>query len=486
MNERFTIPFLREGYRKREFSAKEIAGHFFRAIKERDGGIGAFLSLLEDEALLEAERVDRMIANGEELPPLAGVPFALKDNMAMKGTVTTAASKILERYEAPYDATVVGKLKDAHAVILGKTNLDEFAMGASTENSGFHPTKNPHDAARVPGGSSGGSAAAIAAGFATAALGSDTGGSIRQPSAFCGVVGLKPTYGMVSRFGLIAMASSLDQIGPIAQTAEDAAIVFDAVKGADPMDATSVARDQVPTASPDFEKVKRLTIGISKEYSSDGMEREVARGVEEAIGKFKKAGFAIKEVALPHLKYSLACYYIIVPAEISANLARFDGIRYARLPGAGTGAKDSGRSALSEIYFRQRGLGFGAEVERRVLLGTFVLSSGYYDAYYAKAQKVRKLIIDDFDRAFEDVDALLVPVAPSRAFKTGEKTSDPLSMYLEDIFTVPVNLAGLPALSLPVKPYPLGGSELPVGFQLVGKRFHEPDILGLGMWYERQ
>lgn len=501
-----SIRLFHEALLKKEYSAREATEEYTRKIKKEDGEIGAFLSLMEEQALLEASRVDAMISRGENIPLLAGVPFALKDNILVKGFPATAASRSLETYVASYDASVVERLKANHAVILGKTNLDEFAMGASTENSGFHTTKNPHDRKRVPGGSSGGSAAAVAAGFALAALGSDTGGSIRQPSAFCGVTGLKPTYGAVSRFGLIAMASSLDQIGPIARTAEDAAIVFDAIKGRDPMDATTSDRETPDTVSPDAERIKKLRIGIPREYFGDGMEKEVAEGVQTAIEKFKKAGFSIKEVRLPHTTYALSCYYIVMPAEVSANLARFDGIRYARIGDAArkraerppknteaiqeetalhSSASAPQRSALSEIYFRQRGEGFGDEVRRRVLLGTFVLSSGYYDAYYAKAQKVRRRIADDFKAAFDDVDVLLTPVTPTRAFTLGEKTDDPLAMYLSDIFTISVNLSGVPALSLPVKYYPVGGGELPVGFQLIGKHFHESDLLGLGMWYER-
>lgn len=479
-----SIRSLHNALLKREVSAREVTEEYLAKIKKEDGDLQAFLSRMEGSALLEAERVDALIASGKELPLLAGVPIALKDNMLVKGSPATAASRSLERYTASYDATVVARLKEHHAVMIGKTNLDEFAMGASTENSGFQTTKNPYDHTRVPGGSSGGSAAAVAAGLALAALGSDTGGSIRQPAAFCGVTGLKPTYGAVSRFGLIAMASSLDQIGPLTRTAEDAAAVFDAIKGHDPMDATSVRREGGDTTLHDEKKLKKLRIGIPREYFADGVEKEVVEGVKEAIGGFEKAGFAVEEVSLPHTKYALSCYYIVMPAEVSANLARFDGVRYARLPiEAGNAA---GRSALADIYFEQRGKGFGEEVRRRVLLGTFVLSSGYYDAYYAKAQKVRRLIADDFKKVFEKVDVLAAPVTPTRAFKIGEKSEDPLAMYLSDIFTISANLAGVPALSLPVKKYPLGGEELPVGFQLIGRHFHEADLLGLGAWYEKR
>ena len=486
MKESSSIRSLNKQFIKKEVSVREATEGYYKKIKKEDEAIGAFLSLMEEQALLEADRVDKKIKDGENIPLLAGIPVALKDNILVKGFSATAASRSLERYVASYDATVVEKLKEQHVVLVGKTNLDEFAMGGSTENSGFHITKNPYDIERVPGGSSGGSAAAVASGFVQVALGSDTGGSIRQPAAFCGIVGLKPTYGSVSRFGLIAMASSLDQVGPLTQTVEDAAIVFDAIKGEDPMDSTSVSLGGINTVSTNIERVKKLRIGIPKEYFVDGMEKEVTDEITRTIEKFKKAGFSVREVSLPHTKYALSCYYIVMPAEVSANLARFDGIRYARLPAVSAEAEKAGHSALSEIYFRQRGRGFGSEVKRRVILGTFVLSSGYYDAYYAKAQKVRRLIADDFKKAFEEVDVLLAPTTPTRAFKIGEKTNDPISMYLSDIFTMSVNLAGIPALSLPVKKYPLDGGELPVGFQLIGKHFHESDVLGLGMWYEEE
>lgn len=364
---------------------------------------------------------------------------------------------------------------------MGKTNMDEFAMGSSTENSAFGVTRNPYDLERVPGGSSGGSAAAVAANFALGAFGSDTGGSIREPAAFCGVVGFKPTYGSVSRFGLIAMASSLDQIGPFAKTVEDAEILFDAIRGVDPFDATSVKKDFLPEN--DLEKIKNLKIGLPKEYFIDGLSVDVKNGVEEAIAKLKTLGFKFKEISLPHTKYALSVYYIIMPAEVSANLARFDGIRYDRIKDISK--SKNGRSMLQEIYFKNRGERFGAEVRRRILLGAFVLSAGYYDAYYAKAQKVRRLVRNDFDEAFKKVDVILTPVTATSAFKIGEKADDPLAMYLSDIFTIPVNLAGLPGISIPVKKYEIGGKELPVGFQLIGKHFREADIFGIGKQYEK-
>lgn len=465
-----TIKTLEEGFKAKEFSALEVTQEFFKEIELHDKEIGAYLSLTKDEAFLEAGKADVARAEGGEVTPLAGIPLAIKDNMLVKGYPATAASRMLEHYSAAYDATVIKKLKESHAVFLGKTNLDEFAMGSSTENSAFQVTKNPHDTSRVAGGSSGGSAAAVAAGFAVAGLGSDTGGSIREPAAFCGVVGMKPTYGTVSRFGLIAMASSLDQIGPFAKTVEDAKILFNAIRGKDVHDATSMNFEDAKS------DIKNLKIGIPKEYFVEGISPEVAKGVDEAVQKLKKLGFTFKEISLPHTKYALSVYYIIMPAEVSTNLARLDGIRYAR------DVKDV--KNLKDLYVKNRAHGFGPETRRRVLLGTFVLSSGYYDAYYAKAQKVRRLIKEDFDNAFKEVDVILSPVTPTPAFKIGEKTEDPLSMYLSDIFTIPANLAGIPAISIPVKKYTVGSGELPIGFQLMGKHFHEADLFGIGELYE--
>ncbi|MEK7089834.1 MAG: Asp-tRNA(Asn)/Glu-tRNA(Gln) amidotransferase subunit GatA [Patescibacteria group bacterium] len=468
----FTIKSLADGFKAKEFSALEVAEEFFKEIESRDKGIGAYLSLTKDEAFLEAGRADALRAEGGEVSPLVGIPLAIKDNMLIKGYPATAASHMLEHYTASYDATVIKKLKESHAVFLGKTNLDEFAMGSSTENSAFHITKNPHDMSRVAGGSSGGSATAVVAGLAVAGLGSDTGGSIRQPAALCGVVGMKPTYGAVSRFGLIAMSSSLDQIGPLTKTVEDSRILFNIIRGKDVHDATST------NFADSHSDIKKLTIGIPKEYFVDGIDPAVTKGVEEAVQKLKKLGFSFKEISLPHTKYALSVYYIIMPAEVSTNLARFDGIRYSR------DVKDV--KNLKELYVKNRAHGFGPETRRRLLLGTFVLSSGYYDAYYAKAQKVRRLIKEDFENAFKDVDIILSPVTPTPAFKIGEKTADPLSMYLSDIFTIPANLAGIPAISIPVKKYTIGSGELPIGFQLMGKHFHEADLFGIGELYERE
>jgi aspartyl-tRNA(Asn)/glutamyl-tRNA(Gln) amidotransferase subunit A len=484
-----TIKKFHEGLLNKEFSALEVIQAYFRRIKEHDGEIGAYLSLSEESATRDASAVDVAVAVGEDVGALAGVPLAIKDCILIKDLPATAASKILENYTASYDASVIQKLRSERAVFLGKTNMDEFAMGSSTENSAFHVTHNPHDHSRVPGGSSGGSAAAVAAHFAVTALGSDTGGSIRQPAALCGVVGFKPTYGAVSRSGLIAMASSLDQIGPFTKTVEDAAILFKAIAGSDPLDGTSsdgADYSGIMTLAP-LEKIKKLTIGLPEEYFVDGLDKAVSDGVARAIDKLKSLGFNFKKISLPHTKYALSCYYIVMPAEVSSNLARFDGIRYARI----ANARVEGEK-LSELYFKQRGEGFGAEAKRRIILGTFVLSSGYYDAYYDKAQRTRTLIKRDFDDAFKEVDVILTPVTPTPAFKIGEKTNDPLSMYLEDIFTIPVNLAGLPAISIPVDGAQSaaaitdgGAKNLPIGFQLIGNKWHEADILGIGQYYEK-
>ena len=463
----------------KEFSALEIAENFFNYIKEKDKEIGAYLFLAEDEALKAAEKTDLAIAKNENISPISGVPLAIKDNILIKDYLATSSSKILENYRASYDATVIKKLKSKGAVFLGQTNMDEFAMGSSTETSAYQITHNPYDLSRVPGGSSGGSAAAVAACEAVAALGSDTGGSIRQPAAFCGVVGLKPTYGAVSRFGLMAMASSLDQIGPITKTVEDSAILFKEIAGYDEFDATSAKVNYDNVDKPDFEKVKKLKVGIIKEYLSPDLDSNIAKGIEKAISEIKSLGLKIKEVSLPNVKYALSCYYIIMPAEVSSNLARFDGIRYSPVNNV-----DRRKLNLLDLYKTNRSLGFGPEVKRRIILGTFVLSSGYYDAYYNKAQKVRALIKEDYKKAFNNVDVILTPVSPTPPFKIGEKITDPISMYLSDIFTIPINLVGVPALSLPVNNWQ-DFSKLPIGFQLVGRHFHEYDILNLGQFYEK-
>jgi len=449
--------------KNKDFSAHELVSAFFEKIEREDGKINAFLSLNKDAALAQAKEVDEDIKNNNEISVLAGIPLAIKDNILVKGMKCTAGSKILENYIAPYDATVIKKLKEKKAIIIGKTNLDEFAMGSSTENSAFYTTKNPNDLERVPGGSSGGSAAAVKAGFCVAALGSDTGGSIRQPAGFCGIVGLKPTYGNVSRFGLIAFGSSLDQIGPLGKSVEDVKIIFDAIKGSDEMDSTSVLINELHAKKNNISDIK---IGLPKEYFIEGIDPEVKKTIKSAIKKWENSGAKIVDINLPYTQYALACYYIIATAEASSNLARYDGIKYANKN------KNSENQNLSDAYFETRGAGFGAEVKRRIILGTFVLSSGYYDAYYIKAQRIRNKIKDDFEKAFKRVDVIFTPTSPTLPFKFGEKISDPLQMYLADVFTVPVNLAGLPAISIPLK-----SQGLPVGGQIIGKPFEEDNLL---------
>ena len=462
-----TIAQAHKGLLEKKFSALELTKLFLNKIKKEDKKISSFITVTDDLALFQAKEVDKLISAGKKITILAGVPVAVKDSISVEGIKVTCASKILENYVAPYDATCIKKLKELGAVILGKTNLDEFTMGSSTEHSAFFPTKNPHDLTRVPGGSSGGSAAAVAADLCCYALGSDTGGSIRQPASFCGVVGLKPTYGAVSRYGLIAFASSLDQIGPIAKTAEDAQIIFDAISGKDEKDSTSVE----PKIQNSKFKIQNLRIGIPKEYFIKGMDPEVEKIVRQAIEKIEKMGAKIEEISLPHAEYGLAVYYLITPCEASTNLARYDGIKY--------GLSKSGKDLLS-VYLKSRADGFGDEVKRRIMLGTYALSAGYYDAYYLKAQKVRTLIKQDFDKAFKKVDAIFTPISPFTAFKLGEKIEDPLSMYLSDIFTVSVNLVGLPAVSVPVG----FKGKLPVGLQIIGKPFEENKILEISKIYE--
>ena len=464
-NKSYTIKDVREGLTKGHFSVEDIVKHYEDKIHTGNKNLNAFLAPFK----FVGKRLE--LAKG----PLCGVPYALKDNMMYENSLTTAGSKILENYRASFDATVVKKLGTAGAVCLGKTNMDEFAMGTSTENSAFGPTKNPHDLKRVPGGSSGGSAAAVAADLAVFALGSDTGGSIRQPAAFCGVVGFKPSYGRVSRHGLIAMASSLDQIGPITKNVEDAALVFEAIAGHDKFDSTTLNK-AVPDVSKNLSSsIKGLKIGVPKEFFGKGLAPEVEERVKESIKKLEELGCKIEEVSLPNFEYALAAYYIIVPSEVSSNLARFDGIRY------GHSSKNS--PTLLDVYSDSRSEGLGPEPKRRIILGTYALSSGYYDAYYLKAQKVRALLRQDFDNAFEKVDAIVGPVSPTTAFKIGEKSADPLSLYLEDIYTVPVNLAGLPGISVPCG---LGReSNMPVGFQIIGKYFDEETVLRLAYHLEQ-
>jgi aspartyl-tRNA(Asn)/glutamyl-tRNA(Gln) amidotransferase subunit A len=452
------------------FSAKELAEAFLVKIEGDDKKIHAYLNMTEDLAKNKAQEVDSRIFAGKKIGELEGVPCAIKDNILIEGKKCTSGSKILENYVAPYDATVIKKLKKEGAVFLGKTNMDEFAMGSSTENSAFGTTKNPNDLERVPGGSSGGSAAAVAADECVFALGSDTGGSIRQPASFCGVVGLKPTYGAVSRYGVMAMASSLDQIGSLTKNIEDCRTVFSAIKGKDKMDSTST---DFPDGLARKFDIKNLKIGLPKEYFAKGIDPEVEKLVRAAILKMEKAGAKIEEISLPYSEYALACYYIIMASEVSANLARFDGIKYGM---SAIADNDLATNDLLDVYLQSRGNYFGAEVRRRIMLGTYSLSSGYYDAYYLRAQKVRTKILQDFKEAFSIVDLIFTPVAPTPAFKIGEKIEDPVTMYLSDIYTVPINLAGIPALSMPCGKV----GNLPVGLQIIGPHFSEELIFDAG------
>lgn len=457
----------------KEISATELTQAFLTRIQAVDSDIKAFVSVTEETALSQAQKVDEKLARGEKLGALEGIPMALKDNLCTEGIRTTCSSKILENFVPPYSATVAERLQDAVAILLGKLNMDEFAMGSSTENSRFFPTHNPWDLERVPGGSSGGSVASVAADQAVYTLGSDTGGSIRQPAAFCGVVGLKPTYGVVSRYGLIAYASSLDQIGPITKTVEDNALVLNAIAGHDPKDSTSV-----PFNKPDYTQflvndIKGLRIGVPKEYFGQGMDSNVEKVIREGIKTLENLGAIVEECSLPNTEYAMPAYYLIAPAEASSNLARYDGVRY--------GHRAEGVEDVLGLFSKTRAEGFGSEVKRRIMLGTYALSAGYYDAYYVKAQKVRTLIKQDFDRAFEKFDVLLSPTAPTPAFRIGEKSGDPLTMYLSDVCTVPINLAGIPALSIPA-----GFVDgLPVGLQLMGKPFDEGTLYRVAYTFEQ-
>jgi len=469
-----TIDSARSAIAERKTSATALAEAFYAKIESDDSKIGAYLVLSKERALAKAAEVDRAAEKGEKLPPLAGVPVGIKDVLVTKGVRTTAGSKILGNYVPPYDCTAVARLESAGAVVLGKLNCDEFAMGSSNENSAWKPVHNPRDLSRVPGGSSGGSAAAVAADLAVTTLGSDTGGSIRQPASFCGVVGLKPTYGRVSRYGLIAFASSLDHIGPFGKTVKDAAIMLRTIAGRDPMDSTS-AEVPVPDYVAELEKpVKGMKIGVAKEYFGDGLDSEVRAAVEAAIQTLAGLGCEIVEVSLPHTKYAIPAYYLVATAEASSNLARFDGVRY--------GFRAKSVRSLSEVYRRSRDEGFGAEVKRRIMLGTYALSAGYYDAYYLKAQRVRTLLTRDFEDSFLKVDAIVAPTSPTAAFKLGEKVDDPLAMYLADIYTVTANLAGIPGISIPVG---TTKEKLPIGMQIFGKHFAESTILRVGHAYEK-
>jgi aspartyl-tRNA(Asn)/glutamyl-tRNA(Gln) amidotransferase subunit A len=447
-------------------TATQLAERCFQEIEAQNPAINAYLAVSRERALSAAAAIDQLAALGGPLPPLAGVPIGIKDVLVMKGSPATAGSRILEGYRPPYDATVVKRLEAAGAVLVGKLNCDEFAMGSSNENSGYGPVHNPVALDRVPGGSSGGSAAAVAAGMAVAALGTDTGGSVRQPASFCGVVGLLPTYGRVSRYGLIAFASSLDRVGPVARTVRDAAILLGVIAGHDPLDATSAS---VPV--PDYVKaldqpMNGLRVGVPAEYFGPGLDPEVRTAVESAIERLREAGCAIHPVSLPHTRYAIPTYYLLATAEASANLARFDGVRY--------GFRAKNADTLGAMYRQSRDIGFGAEVKRRILLGTYALSAGYYDAYYKKAQQVRTLLTRDFLAAFEQVDVLVTPTAPTPAFKLGEKTDDPLSMYLADIYTVTASLAGICGISVPCGQSSRG---LPIGAQILGKHFDEASVL---------
>jgi aspartyl-tRNA(Asn)/glutamyl-tRNA(Gln) amidotransferase subunit A len=480
-----TIDAVRKAITEQQTTATALAQEHLARVRKEDPEIGAFLTLCDERALAQAERIDQMAAEGQPLPPLAGVPMAIKDVMVTQGVRTTAGSKILDTFIPPYDCTAVARLEAAGAVILGKLNCDEFAMGSSNENSAFYPVHNPRDKSRVPGGSSGGSAAAVAADFAVATLGSDTGGSIRQPASFCGVVGLKPTYGRVSRYGLIAFASSLDHIGPFANTVKDVALVLGAIAGRDPMDSTS-ADVPVPDYVAELGKPLRgsgrssgegsgeaLRIGVAKEYFGSGLDPEVRAVVEAAIQKLAELGCEVVPVSLPHTEYAIPTYYIVATAEASSNLARYDGVRYGFRAKSGT---------LSEMYRRTRDVGFGTEVKRRIMLGTYALSAGYYDAYYLKAQKVRTLLTRDFDEAFKKVDVIAAPTCPTPAFRLGDKVNDPLAMYLADIYTVTANLAGIPGISIPC-----GESKerLPIGLQLFARHFDEATLLRVAHAYEQ-
>jgi aspartyl-tRNA(Asn)/glutamyl-tRNA(Gln) amidotransferase subunit A len=474
-----TIDAARTAVQERKTTALALAETHYARIQKEDGQIGAYLTLSKERALEQADKIDRMAAEGKPLPPLGGVPVGIKDVMSTRGLRTTAGSKSLENYIPPYDCTAVTRMEAGGAVVLGKLNCDEFAMGSSNENSAYHPVRNPRDLSRVPGGSSGGSAAAVAADMAVVTLGSDTGGSIRQPASFCGVVGLMPTYGRVSRYGLIAFASSLDHIGPLTKTVKDAAIVLCVIAGRDPMDATSA---DVPV--PDYvaeldttvhgKPVREMKVGVAKEYFGEGLDDEVRQSVEAAIDKLRGLGCEIVPVSLPHTPYAIPTYYLIATAEASANLARYDGVRYSR--------RAHGVKTLSEMYRRSRDEGFGAEVKRRIMLGTYALSAGYYDAYYLKAQKVRTLLTRDFDEAFRKVDAIVTPTSPTAAFRLGEKSTDPLAMYLADIYTVTADLAGIPGISIPCGETK---EKLPIGLQILGKHFDESTILRLAHAYEQ-
>lgn len=469
---KFTAFEIREKISKGEIKAADVIADIFDRIEKTESKVDSFVSFRKEAALEDARKIDEKVANGETLGSLAGVPIAIKDNMVSYGDPSSSCSKILDGYIGIYDATVVKKLKESDAIIIGKTNMDQFAMGSSTVTSCYKKTKNPWDLERVPGGSSGGSASAVAAQQAIITLGSDTGGSIRQPASFCGVVGLKPTYGRVSRYGLMAFGSSLDQIGPFTKTVKDAALCMNVIAGTDEYDST-VQEVEVPDYTAFLTgDVKGMKIGVPKEYFVEGMKPEVEKAVRDSIEKFREMGAEIVDISLPHTKYGVSAYYIIAPAEASSNLARFDGVRY--------GHRSENPGSIEELYIKSRSEGFGDEVKRRIMMGTYVLSAGYYDAYYKKAQKVRRLMKEDFDRAFEKVDVILTPTSPSAAYRLDDEKT-PLEMYLEDVFTIPLNMAGLPGISVPAEVI----NGLPVGIQIVGKAFGEGDILKVADAFEK-
>jgi len=471
---KMTVKSLSDAIVKGEISSVEATRAYLENIEAKDGDIGAYLTVTAEKALAAAAEVDKKLKSGEKLSPIAGIPAGIKDNICTKGTLTTCASKMLYNFVPPYDATVIEKLKKDDFVMLGKLNMDEFAMGSTTENSYFKKTRNPRDLSRVPGGSSGGSAAAVAGDLAAYALGSDTGGSIRQPASFCGVVGMKPTYGTVSRYGLVAFASSLDQIGPITKDVYDCAMVLDAITGFDKRDSTSLDTEYSSCIDGIENGVKGMKIALPKEYFGEGISKPVKDAILAAAKKYESMGAHIVEASMTSLSAALPAYYVISSAEASSNLARFDGVKY--------GYRTENFTDIESLHKNTRSEGFGAEVKRRIMLGTFVLSEGYYDAYYKKALQVRTLIMRDFDRIFEQCDMILSPVAPTTAYKLGEKTGDPLEMYMGDIYTVPVNIAGVPALSLPCG----DDNGLPIGMQLIGPAFSEAKLCRAGYAFERE
>ena len=470
-----TVKQLAQALDRKEVSAREAAEAYLRAIEEKDAAVGAYLTVTRELALKQADLVDDKRARGEKLPALAGVPCGIKDNICTKGTTTTCASKMLENFVPPYDAAVMEKLQGQEVVMLGKLNMDEFAMGSSTENSYYKVTHNPRNLGCVPGGSSGGSAAAVAAGEAAFALGSDTGGSIRQPAAFCGVVGMKPTYGLVSRYGLVAFASSLDQIGPLTKDVYDNAMVLETICGHDGRDSTSLPDSKLDLLGNIEDGVKGMRFALPKEYFSEALNPEIAAAIRAAAHRLETLGAQVDEVSIRELEYALPAYYVISSAEASSNLARFDGVKY--------GFRAQNVKEIHDLYKETRTQGFGPEVKRRIMLGSFVLSAGYYDAYYKKALQVRTLLKNAFDQVFAGYDAILAPVAPTTAYRIGEKTRDPLEMYLGDVYTVPVNIAGLPALSLPCGTDSQG---LPIGMQLIGKAYSEPTLYRAGFAFEQE